>query len=420
VPFGLKINPLPHRNTILADLHAAESSRKGAVVEGTHAKFNLAWKRFKSYLISIGINGDWYLDNFSKDKKHKILGAFCNAIREGRLHSRAVRTNKSESVRAALDNISQALLSWQTGLIPASMEMGNLLSFYKDNFGDQAADPAEKRQIAISGSVLREFYRLSRSAMDKARCELFIGTFFFAMRSCEYLSVQGKRKTKLLCIRNIRFFQGKRLVKHSDPLLYLVSSVSITFEEHKCGSKGNTITHHRTKDPVLCPVKIWTKVVSRILSYESSGPDTSVNVFRLDNGNFHKFSGKDLLMHLHRVAASLGSDNLGYTPDQIGLHSACSGAAMAMYLAGVPVFTIMLLGHWSSDAFLRYIRKEVQEFSLSVSSKMITRDKFFTLSQSQPNPSVSQGALCNNATRSNFGPNFKDALTPLIRSFGRL
>jgi len=67
-------------------------------------------------------------------------------------------------------------------------------------------------------------------------------------------------------------------------------------------------------------------------------------------------------MHLQRAAASLGSDSLGYTPDQIGLHSARSGAAMAMYLAGVPVFTIMLLGRWSSDAFLRYIRKEVQEF----------------------------------------------------------
>jgi hypothetical protein len=30
---------------------------------------------------------------------------------------------------------------------------------------------------------------------------------------------------------------------------------------------------------------------------------------------------------------------------------------MVMYLAGVPVFTIMLLGFWSSDAFLWYIRK---------------------------------------------------------------
>jgi len=49
---------------------------------------------------------------------------------------------------------------------------------------------------------------------------------------------------------------------------------------------------------------------------------------------------------------------------------------MAMYLAGIPVFTIMLLGRWSSDAFLPYIRKEVQEFSNSVSSKMIISENF--------------------------------------------
>jgi hypothetical protein len=42
----------------LADLSAAESSRKGAVVEGTQIKLNLAWKRYKSYLISIGITKD--------------------------------------------------------------------------------------------------------------------------------------------------------------------------------------------------------------------------------------------------------------------------------------------------------------------------------------------------------------------------
>jgi len=63
----------------LADLSAAESSRKGAVVKGK-SKFNLAWKRYKSYLISIGITKDWYLEKFSRDKKHKILGAFSNPI----------------------------------------------------------------------------------------------------------------------------------------------------------------------------------------------------------------------------------------------------------------------------------------------------------------------------------------------------
>jgi hypothetical protein len=46
---------------------------------------------------------------------------------------------------------------------------------------------------------------------------------------------------------------------------------------------------------------------------------------------------------------------------------------MAMYLNDVPVVTTMLLGRWSSDAFLRYIRPQVQQFSRGVASKTIQR-----------------------------------------------
>jgi hypothetical protein len=47
-----------------------------------------------------------------------------------------------------------------------------------------------------------------------------------------------------------------------------------------------------------------------------------------------------------------------------------------MYLAGVPVFSIMLIGRWSSTAFLKYIRKQVQEFLQGISSKMIEVQSF--------------------------------------------
>jgi hypothetical protein len=50
---------------------------------------------------------------------------------------------------------------------------------------------------------------------------------------------------------------------------------------------------------------------------------------------------------------------------------------MAMYLARVPVFSIMLIGRsWSSIAFLKYIRKQVQEFSQGISSKMMDVQSF--------------------------------------------
>ena len=120
---------------------------------------------------------------------------------------------------------------------------------------------------------------------------------------------------------------------------------------------------------------------------------------------------------LRMAAASLGPDELGFTPDEIGLHSARSGAAMAMYLAHVPVFTIMLLGRWSSDALLRYIRKQVKEFSNGISSKMIQRDHFFTVpSSSAEDPRVSNNPL-NLASRKNYGLNFKDTVRPLASIF---
>ena len=49
---------------------------------------------------------------------------------------------------------------------------------------------------------------------------------------------------------------------------------------------------------------------------------------------------------------------------------------MAMYLAGVPVFLIMLIGRWSSTSFLKYIRKQVQEFLQGISLKMIEVQSF--------------------------------------------
>jgi hypothetical protein len=49
---------------------------------------------------------------------------------------------------------------------------------------------------------------------------------------------------------------------------------------------------------------------------------------------------------------------------------------MAMYLTGVPVFLIMLIGRWSSTSFLKYIRKQVQEFLQGISLKMIEVQSF--------------------------------------------
>ena len=78
---------------------------------------------------------------------------------------------------------------------------------------------------------------------------------------------------------------------------------------------------------------------------------------------------------------------------------------MAMYLARhpiqVPTYTIMLQGRWCSDAFLRYIRKQVKEFSLGVSKAMISNESldFFHISD-RPNNNAHEDPRTHNNTQS--------------------
>jgi hypothetical protein len=102
---------------------------------------------------------------------------------------------------------------------------------------------------------------MSISPAGKALCELFIGAFFFAMRSCEHVKVSGKRKTKLCTLNKKYFLKGRRTVNNLDPLLHLADCVTITYEQKEHDSKNGIITQYRSSDTTLCPVRIWASIV---------------------------------------------------------------------------------------------------------------------------------------------------------------
>jgi hypothetical protein len=83
--------------------------------------------------------------------------------------------------------------------------------------GYKNPDPLENQQVAMTASLLREFYKLSLSTIDKARRELFIGAFFFAMRSWAYLKVLGTGQTNLLSLNKYSILQRKQNTKTLKP-----------------------------------------------------------------------------------------------------------------------------------------------------------------------------------------------------------
>jgi len=415
--FWLKTSSSTQRNRLVDDLAAAISSANRAVVKGTIEKQLHAWKRFQGYLQTIGISADPFLDGFDRGQRHKILSAFGQYIREGRFSTKPSKLLKADSVKATLDCVAQA---FKLAVRPdPRLDADGKLAFVLQQQlrGYRSTNPGEVPQVALTGSILRKFYKLAVSQFDKALCQLFIGAFFFAMRSCEYVKVTGPRKTKLLTVQNIRFFIGNRQLKHDDPLLQSADCVAITFEYQKRDVKNDVITQHRSGDSVLCPVQTWAAIVQRINSYSGTSSSSTVNTFCFPDGKKHFFSGTELLKKIRFAASLIGADSLGFTPKQIGLHSARSGAAMAMYLSHVPVCTIMLLGRWSSDAFLRYIRKQVKEFSRGISAKMIQNEHFFTVpARSSDDSRTGNNPL--NLARNNHGPcSFKGTVLPLASVF---
>jgi hypothetical protein len=74
---------------------------------------------------------------------------------------------------------------------------------------------------------------------------------------------------------------------------------------------------------------------------------------------------------LQDAVSAIGEIKLVIKKEDVGTHMIRLDAAMAMYLRECPVFMIMLIGCWSSDAFLRYICKQVMEFSQNVAKKML-------------------------------------------------
>ena len=157
------------------------------------------------------------------------------ALRQGRFSGPAYDTLVESTVRSTISFVSQKFREDDrpNPTKDEDGELGRLLSRLFRAFKNE--DPNPKQQKALPIGVLRELAKLQVTESQKAITQLAIGAIFFAMRSCEYLSVPQaeKRRTAILKLKNIRFNKDHRNLSHDSPLLEFADSVSITFEFQK-------------------------------------------------------------------------------------------------------------------------------------------------------------------------------------------
>jgi hypothetical protein len=135
------------------------------------------------------------------------------------------------------------------------------------------------------------------------------------------------------------------------------------------------VTQWKTNNVSLCPAKIWTSILTWIRSYKGTNPNSPVSLAKHGN-KIISITSEMIVNLIHDGVVPIRETTLRINKSKIGSKSIRSGVAMAMYLEGTPVFSIMLVGHWLSTAFLKYIQKQVQEFLHRISSKMIKIQSF--------------------------------------------
>jgi hypothetical protein len=236
--------------------------------------------------------------------------------------------------------------------------------------------------------VLRKMMDIADSPRDKAVTWLLIGAIFFAMRSCEYLhtAAEEKKRTKIITIGNITFKKDNRVVSHNSPDLAKSNLVRVRFCYQKNDRRDVCIHMFRSGDPILCPVTAWAETVQRVHKIPGAGPNSEVCLFIDANKKITLLRADHVRSKLKAIVHLIGEESLGFQKNDIGLHSIRSGGAMAMFLSGTPVIIIMRVGRWSSEAFLEYIRDQVENFTCGVSKNMLKYEEFFNLKLDSKKP----------------------------------
>ena len=232
---------------------------------------------------------------------------------------------------------------------------------------------------------------LANSKMDLAISWLLIGAIFFAMRSCEYLTTSSREESKRMKILRIKIFRFKTKQGNTIPLnsssdrqtLHHAELVIITFEFQKNKSRNKSVHMYRTNDKVLNPVIAWASTIQRLFqTIPTVSGETKVCEF-LSDDKIIDIDSALARTKLRAVVDLLGESALGIGKDDIGTHSIRSGGAMAMFLSGVNEIIIQRVGRWLSQAFLEYIRDQVDSFTVGVSQKMLKFESYHHLNDEE-------------------------------------
>ena len=234
-----------------------------------------------------------------------------------------------------------------------------------------------------------------------ATIHITVGGLSFSTRSWKYSTTikWEANLTHILRKLDIKYYRKHHDIAHRSCLVHLAEKVSPTFQTHNNYIKTATVTKWETVKH-LCILWIWADIISRQESYPGSSYNAPVNTVWVDDyktiitynmkirtlrsgalsfgeywiGFSHKF------VDTHSPQSDFSMELfLGFLHKYVDTHSPRSEFSMELFLVRVYPETIMIMGRWSSNAFLGYIWIKVINLRKSISALMIGTHALYTI-----------------------------------------
>ena len=85
----------------------------------------------------------------------------------------------------------------------------------------------------------------------------------------------------------------------------------------------------------------------------------------------HRITRVAILCLIKRNIKDIDRDDMVFRLEDVGIRSNQSACFVDMYLSNVPIYIIILIKCWPSDAFLICIQNKFEEFTKGVSNKIL-------------------------------------------------
>ena len=352
------------------------SSYKKGLSGETHKKQIAHFEKWRKHIQNAGIRDVW-LSSLNQPDKNFILAGFAQEIRDNNYGK--VKTKKklmADTVASTISSISTTFR--ENGYRNPSLDDDNQRSIFlqRQIRGFKREDPLPQGQQCLPLSAFKEIYNDTSCPLHITLGQLISGALFFACRSCEYSKVNNDedRKTKTLLLENIRFFKDYTEISN---ISHIDTSdfVQITFISQKTELRHQSIIQHKSFTN-FCPVKIWASIKKRVLSYPNTSEKSKVNLFLQDN-RLVEITSEAIRKHIRRHVLLIDPLQLHFNQKRIGTHTIRTSFAMILHSVGIAKVTVMLIGRWASDAYLRYIRHNLADFSKNISAQMVKSNELF-------------------------------------------